>query len=49
MNTRQDALSWVGNDSTVTTSIFYGGGFTCLGLAVSKGTASGAPVATAVR
>jgi hypothetical protein len=38
MNTRQDALSWVGNDSTVTTSIFYGGGFYLpRGLAVSEG------------
>jgi hypothetical protein len=38
MNTQQDALSWVGNDSRVTTSIFYGGGFYLpRGLAVSKG------------
>jgi hypothetical protein len=38
MNTRQDALSWVGNDSTVTTSIFYGGGFYLpRGLAASEG------------
>ena len=38
MNSQQDALSWVGNDSRVTTSIFYGGGFYLPhGLAVSEG------------
>lgn len=38
MNNREDALSWVGNLSRVTTSIFYGGGFYLpYGVAVSAG------------
>jgi hypothetical protein len=38
MNSRQDALSWVGNDASVTDSIFYGGAFYLPhGVAVSTG------------
>ena len=38
MNAPQDALSWVGNNASVTESIFYGGGFHLPdGLAVSAG------------